>query len=483
MIRPLLSCFLLTVAPTIAAAQDPPAEFFGLCAVHDIHLQVEAAAFAQLEPTRSERPPGPPPDDRQRPPAGGRQPLLAPPPRPGTTQWEFPWVHARFECDGTVLADVGLRYKGNSSYNNSRNSAKRPWKIDFDRFVKGQQFHGLTQCNLSNNTLDPSQMREALACDVFRAAGLPAARTAFARVWLSVPGRREREYLGLYTVIEEVDSRFLVRHFGTKQGLLLKPELPPGLVYLGEDWDRYERAYEPKKPANATEQALLRTFLQRIETADDASFQRELPDQLDVEQMLDFVAVQSAMANLDSFLLIGHNFHLFAPTADPRFRFVPWDLNHAFGGFPMAGSDVDQAELTIDAPFLPENRLLARVWQTESWRLMYRQRLQRLLQGPFARERLLANIDAITKAIGDDVARDPTVGRQAFEAAVSGARQAAPTGTAAQGPAARPRGPSLPLRRWVELRTRSIADQLAGTATGKPVTFRPPGGERPRRRQ
>ena len=71
--------------------------------------------------------------------------------------------------------------------------------------------------------LDPAKAREALAFAVFRAAGVPAPRTAFAEVTLTVPGKYDKEYLGLFTVVENVDKRFLADRFGTDKGLLMKP--------------------------------------------------------------------------------------------------------------------------------------------------------------------------------------------------------------------------------------------------------------------
>ena len=57
--------------------------------------------------------------------------------------------------------------------------------------------------------------REALACAVFRAAGIPAPRTAYAEVTLTVPGKYDREHLGLYTVVEPVDRAFIRDRFKT----------------------------------------------------------------------------------------------------------------------------------------------------------------------------------------------------------------------------------------------------------------------------
>ena len=55
--------------------------------------------------------------------------------------------------------------------------------------------------------MDPAKGREVLAFSVFRAAGVPAPRTAFAEVTLTVPGKHDKEFLGLYAVVENVDRR------------------------------------------------------------------------------------------------------------------------------------------------------------------------------------------------------------------------------------------------------------------------------------
>src|SRR5207302_2690291 len=139
-----------------------------------------------------------------------------------------------------TLKKVGIRYAGDITYFVSAQGAKRPLKVNFDKFAD-QNFHGLTSLQLHSMPLDPSKAREALAFAVFRAAGVPAPRTAFAEVTLTVPGQHDREYVGLYTLIEQVGGPFLKDHFKGAGGLLLKPEgLQGGLAYLGEDWKPYE---------------------------------------------------------------------------------------------------------------------------------------------------------------------------------------------------------------------------------------------------
>ena len=61
----------------------------------------------------------------------------------------------------------------------------------------------MSTLNLKSMYNDPSQMREALAWGLFRPAGVPASRHTYARL-----GINER-YLGLFSLIEQVDKGFL----------------------------------------------------------------------------------------------------------------------------------------------------------------------------------------------------------------------------------------------------------------------------------
>ena len=118
---------------------------------------------------------------------------------------EFPWAQGELTAEGKTYKKIGIRYAGEISYFASSQGLKRPLKIDFDKFGE-QQFHGLTSLQLHAMPMDPAKGREVLAYSVFRAAGVPAPRTAFAEVTLTVPGKYDKEYLGLYAVVESVDK-------------------------------------------------------------------------------------------------------------------------------------------------------------------------------------------------------------------------------------------------------------------------------------
>ena len=91
------------------------------------------------------------------------------------------------------------------------------FKIDFNEYVKGQEFRGMTKINLNNNITDPSLMREALSYEFFvRRASRP--RAWVMRVKLTIPGETEAKPVGLYTVVEQKDKRFLRRNYARQKG-------------------------------------------------------------------------------------------------------------------------------------------------------------------------------------------------------------------------------------------------------------------------
>ena len=241
---------------------------------------------------------------------------------------------------GKTYREVGVRYKGHGSYAVSSRGTKRPFKIDLDRYVKEQTLAGQAKLNLANNAMDPSFTREALAYAVFRRAGVPAPRTAFVKLYLTVPGKFDRTYLGLYTLDEQVDERFLRAHFGEADGLLLKPQNTRGLPHLGEEWSAYEKPYEPKTDARPAHKKRLIEFTRLVndrgEGADEA-FREQIGSFLDVDEFLRFLAVNAALANLDSFLVLGKNCYIYLDPETNKFVFIPWDLDISFGGFTMVG--------------------------------------------------------------------------------------------------------------------------------------------------
>ena len=145
-------------AASFAAAAAPisPEELFDPGRAHRIHIKMSAERWDLLQPGAAAQKASAVTNLAQVKAAGVRL-------RPGSAAGSYAYVLCDMEFDGKRVADVGLRFKGNSSYSVSATTLRRPMKLDFDRFTEGKRFAGVESFNLSNTSFDPSQVREALA--------------------------------------------------------------------------------------------------------------------------------------------------------------------------------------------------------------------------------------------------------------------------------------------------------------------------------
>jgi spore coat protein CotH len=438
------------------------ADVFGHDKVWQFHLALTAAEFAAMQPAPDMLPGGP----------GGPMPPPKVEPKSGEPKRdvhrsafgiEFPWAVASLTTDGKTIEKVGLRYKGNATYVMSGRNLKRSLKVDIDRLDHPARFHGLKSLTLNCGVFDPSRSREALAYSIYRAAGVPAPRTAFAEVTLTVPGKYEKEHVGLYTLIESVDKNFLKLHFKNNAGLLMKPERIPGLVYLGEDWARYKDTYLPKREATKDEIKRVIDFTRLVNATPDAQFNTEIASYLDVDAFLKFMAVTAIVANLDSFHG-GHNYCLYLHPETNKFHFIPWDLDLALGGFPMLGMP-EQMDLSLTKPYPGQSKLAERLMANKEYADKYHHLLKELVPLCFAKEKLLNEIATIEKVV------KPLIEKETTAVAARKENAGGPGGTVRFG------HPAADLKTFVEKRSESIAAQLAGKSKGfTPARFGPPGG-------
>jgi spore coat protein H len=148
----------------------------------------------------------------------------------------FPWARADLTIGGSLFQNVGVRYKGNSSYTASQNQLRRNFKVKLDFHGEDETLEGQKTLNLHAGAVDRSRIRESLSYEVFRRVGVPAPRTAYATMKLTVPGLYDDEPVGVYTLIENVGKPFLRDVLPPGNGLLLKPERSvSGISYHGEN--------------------------------------------------------------------------------------------------------------------------------------------------------------------------------------------------------------------------------------------------------
>ncbi|MBI4910762.1 MAG: CotH kinase family protein [Acidobacteria bacterium] len=387
---------------------------------------------------------------------------------------DFPYVRADMLFEDQALSGVAVRYKGNNTFQMSRNSIKRSFKIDFNKFDKKLKFAGITTLNLHNNVTDGSWMNEPLSYRLFRDAGVPSPRTAYARVHVTVPGKYDNTYLGLYSAVENIDGNFAKENYQTKDGAIFKPVARDLFGYLGDDWDRYDQLYDPKTTLTNTQKARVIEFAKFLQSAKDEEFAARAGDFLDLEEFARFMAATVMLSNMDSILAMGQNYYVYLHPETNKFQFLPWDLDHSFGNFPMAGGDGTQ--LSISQPWQGQNRFLQRVFQVPAFQKIYRARLQEMNARLYAKDRIAAQVDETAKAIRASVAEESETKLQRFDRGAS-AVSGAPAQREGRGFPGGPGGPGgMPIKSFVAARAQSISDQLAGKQPAVSASRRGPGG-------
>jgi putative membrane-bound dehydrogenase-like protein len=471
-----VACGVLTLACTLAGlpARRVPAaglekpggqegtDVFGPTRVWAVHLEIPAREYEAMQP-----------------PGGGFGLPGGPggPPRPGDRKGardsernlfgtEFPWARGAFTAGDKTFQKVGVRYAGDVTYFASSRGLKRPLKVELNRF-EGQPFHGLTSLHLHSMPLDPAKSREALAYAVFRAAGVPAPRTAFAEITLTVPGKYDKEYLGLYTLVEDVDRRFLADRFGTDKGLLMKPFRVRGIDHLGDTWERYRGQYQPQSEPTREKAQRVIAFARLVNQAGDEQFRREIDSYLDVDEFLRFMAANALVSNLESFFALGHNYYLYLHPKTNKFVFIPADLEFSLANFLLMGSAEQLMDLSLAHPYPGENKLPDRLLAIKGVGERYRKLLGELSATCFTRGQLLREAEVAEKATKEIRER---------EAKAAAARKEPAPGFGPPGALA-PRPPDL--KTFAEKRAASVAAQLAGKSKGYVPQFvfgPPPGG-------
>ena len=319
--------------------------------------------------------------------------------------WDRPfrYVKCTVGFGDEVYQDVGLRFKGNSSA--SVRGLKKSYKFKFDEFDKKQRFHGFKKLNFQNGFKDPSLLREKLAYDLFEEAGVPAPRATFAKLYLTIEGHYDDEYLGLYTLVEQVDKVFLNDRFSDTSGNLFKCEGMFDLVYKGDFPGAYIKEYEAKLKKKQRDFSVLIRFIKMLNETPEEKFEEEIEKAFDVENFLSWLAVNTLLSNLDSYAGTGHNYYLYYNKSTGKFEFIPWDLNEAFGNFQM-GSAQDMMELDIYEPYAKPKILIERILSVPKFKERYIEKIKSLLDGPFQQSVMYQKIDALYKKIEKDVRAD-----------------------------------------------------------------------------
>ena len=281
------------------------------------------------------------PNDRNNPmPQGGAPPMGmrpgGPPPFgdgvPAFGSGEPDYVQVSVDFKGKKWKQVGFRLKGNSSLSQSWGQGvyKLPFRLKFDKFTsdKKASFYGFEELSMSPSFGDQSLIREKVAADVFRMAGVPAAQTAFYQVYIDFG--EGVKYCGVYTMVEVIEDTMVKTQFGDKNGNIYKPE--SSLKKFSEK--QFEKKNNKKKADYSDIEAFVTALNSPVRTTNPAQWRTELEQVFNVNHFLKWLAVNTTIASWDSYGVLPHNYYLYNDPSQ-HLTWIPWDENDAFGNNPM----------------------------------------------------------------------------------------------------------------------------------------------------
>jgi hypothetical protein len=244
-------------------------------------------------------------------------------------------VPASLTVDGKTYKDVGVRFRGNSSFRMVPEGLKHSFNISMDEFTKGQTLLGFNTLNLLNSHADPSFLHAVLFLQASREF-LPAPQANYVRVVIN------GESWGIYANVEQVNKTFLKEWFKTDGGTRWKapgsPHARAGLEYWGDDPSPYKRTYEIKGKDDPKAWAALIGLTKVLNTTPRDKLEAALSPILDIDGVLRFLAIDNTLVNNDGYWVRGSDYDIYLDPAG-KFHVVAHDVNEAFGGvgggFPM----------------------------------------------------------------------------------------------------------------------------------------------------
>lgn len=244
-------------------------------------------------------------------------------------------VPATLIVDGRTYNDVGVRFRGLSSYMGVPEGHKRSLNISVDMAHPNQNIMGARTLNLLNSHEDGTLLRAVLYARVARAY-IPAPNANYLRVSIN------NESWGIYVNSEQYNKDFLKEWFGTTGGARWKVPGSPmgrgGLEYIGDDVAAYKRIFELKTKNDPQAWAALIALCKTLNHTPADKLEAALSGMLDIDGTLKFLAIDIALVNGDGYWTRASDYALYLDDKG-RFHVIPHDFNEAFaaGGFGRGG--------------------------------------------------------------------------------------------------------------------------------------------------
>jgi hypothetical protein len=235
-------------------------------------------------------------------------------------------VPAKLTVDGKTYNDVGVHFRGASSFFTVSEGRKRSLNLSLDFVDEKQNLGGYRTINLLNSHTDPTFLRTMLYYDVARDY-IPAPKANYARVVIN------GESWGPYVNVQQFNKDFTRDFYKSTGGARWKVPGSPrgrgGLAYLGEDAATYKRIYELKSKEDAKAWAALIELCKVLNETPTDKLEAALGPILDIDGVLEFLALENVLINSDGYWTRASDYLIYRDDKGV-FHLIPYDANETF---------------------------------------------------------------------------------------------------------------------------------------------------------
>lgn len=317
------------------------------------------------------------------------------------------YMQANIVIDNKKFYTCGIRFKGESSYE-FYPGKKKPFRIKFNKYVKGQDMDGLEEINLNNNFKDPTMLREKVYLDLMSSQGLPAPRATYAKVYVN------DRYWGLYLVTDNIDKVFLQKHFNDNRGNLFQGEPLATFQYYGNEQSKYRGRWGLKTNTAKNDWSDLVKFIKLVNdsTIGGDEYLRKLESAFNLDKCLRAWAINNLIGNIDAYnMFYPHNFFIYHDSTTLKWHWISLDGNYSFAAWNPLMSLPALTRMSVmvpdSVPFKDARPLLDRTLKTnKSIRKRYIAIVNELLRTEFSEATINAHIDSLSSRIRISVYAD-----------------------------------------------------------------------------
>lgn len=337
------------------------------------------------------------------------------------------WMEATLSYDSYRWTRVAVRWKGHASLAGawSNHIGKLSMRVKLDHYederLSGQRMFGFAGFTLTDGYKDDSLMRDKVAANILRSAGVPAPMGSFVQVYIDIGDGPF--YMGMYTMVEKVEDQMLASQLGTNSGNLYKPWGDPArwpaladTTSDGTTLADVQAHFEKANNESSTWSDIVAAIdVLHSDRTDPVAWRARLESVFDVPGFLAWLATNQVMLDWDAYGCMPHNYYVYAnPTNGGRFLWLPWDLNEALADRKhdgcVPGSVMLDEIVSGSSSVTRQWPLIAYILGDPSYAEAYKKDLRAVLDGAFAADALKAQMrsyhDLIAPYVDGSIARE-----------------------------------------------------------------------------